>query len=50
MTVREILSIGHPVLREQARELTADELASPAAQALKAGRRRNVCPEATVPS
>jgi peptide deformylase len=34
MTVREILEVGHPVLRERARELTRDELASPAVQTL----------------
>ena len=27
MTVREIVTVGHPVLRERAREVTADELA-----------------------
>ena len=34
MTVRPIATVGHPVLRERARELSADELASPAIQAL----------------
>lgn len=34
MSVLEILEIGHPVLRERARELTAEELASPAVQTL----------------
>ena len=34
MTVRPIATIGHPVLRERAAELTPDELASPAIQAL----------------
>jgi peptide deformylase len=34
VTVRPIATVGHPVLRERARELTADELASPAIQAL----------------
>ena len=34
MTVLEILEVGHPVLRERARELTAEELASPAVQTL----------------
>jgi peptide deformylase len=28
MTVREIVTVGHPVLRERARDLTADELAT----------------------
>jgi peptide deformylase len=32
VTVRPIATIGHPVLRERAREVTADELASPAIQ------------------
>jgi len=31
---REIVEIGHPVLRERARELSADELASPGVQGL----------------
>ncbi len=34
MAVREILTVGHPVLRERAREVTAIELASPAVQQL----------------
>ena len=34
MTIREIATVGHPVLRERARELTADELASPEVQRL----------------
>ena len=34
MTVRSILSIGHPDLRMRARELTLDELATPETQAL----------------
>ena len=34
MTVRPIATVGHPVLRERARELSAEELASPAIQAL----------------
>jgi peptide deformylase len=34
VTVRPIATVGHPVLRERARELSADELASPAIQAL----------------
>jgi len=32
MTIRKIASIGHPVLRERARTLSRDELASPAIQ------------------
>ena len=32
MTVREIVTVGHPVLRERAREVTPDELASPETQ------------------
>src|SRR5688572_10763976 len=32
MAIRKIASIGHPVLRERARALTRDELASPAIQ------------------
>lgn len=32
MTVREIVQIGHPVLRERARELTRDELLAPETQ------------------
>jgi peptide deformylase len=32
MAVREILTVGHPLLRERAREVTPDELASPDAQ------------------
>ncbi len=34
MTVLPIATVGHPVLRERARELTRDELASPAMQQL----------------
>ena len=34
VTVRPIATVGHPVLREQARELSTEELASPAIQAL----------------
>ena len=34
MTVREILTVGHPVLRQRAREVGLDELASPPVQAL----------------
>ncbi|MGD9704677.1 MAG: peptide deformylase [Acidimicrobiia bacterium] len=34
MTVREIVTVGHPVLRERARELSLDELASSEVQAL----------------
>ncbi|HMJ96778.1 MAG TPA: peptide deformylase, partial [Thermoleophilaceae bacterium] len=34
MSTREIVEIGHPVLRERARELTADELRSDAIQQL----------------
>ena len=34
MTVRAIATVGHPVLREQARTLTREELATPAVQAL----------------
>ena len=34
MTIRKIATVGHPVLRERARELTADELASPEVQPL----------------
>jgi peptide deformylase len=34
MTVRAIATVGHPVLREPARELRLDELASPAMQSL----------------
>ena len=34
MSLREIVEIGHPVLRERARELDPDELRSPAAQRL----------------
>lgn len=33
MTVREIVTVGHPVLRERAREITVDELAAPETQA-----------------
>jgi peptide deformylase len=32
MTVRPIITVGHPVLRERARDLTLDELASPEVQ------------------
>ena len=32
MAIRKIAQIGHPVLRQRARELTRDELASPAMQ------------------
>jgi peptide deformylase len=34
MSAREIATVGHPVLRERARELTPDELASPEMQVL----------------
>jgi len=34
MALRKIAQIGHPVLRQRARELTRDELAAPATQAL----------------
>ena len=34
MSVREIVEIGHPVLRERARELSRDELESPGVQRL----------------
>jgi peptide deformylase len=34
MTVRDIVTVGHPVLRERAREVTADELASAEVQQL----------------
>ena len=34
MSVCRSSSIGHPVLRERAREMTAEELASPAVQRL----------------
>ena len=34
VTVREILTVGHPLLRERAREVTADELAGDEMQAL----------------
>ena len=34
MTVREILHVGNPLLRERSRELTHDELARPATQQL----------------
>ena len=34
MAVRKILQIGHPVLRQAAREVTPDELASPEVQQL----------------
>lgn len=33
MTVREIVTVGHPVLRERAREVALDELAAPETQA-----------------
>ena len=32
--IREILTIGHPVLREPTRTVTVDELATPAVQQL----------------
>ena len=34
MSVREIVTVGHPVLRERARDVTRDELASPDVQGL----------------
>ena len=34
MTVREIVTVGHPVLREQAREVSVEELATPEVQQL----------------
>lgn len=34
MAIREILRMGHPVLRQRARELTADEIADPELHAL----------------
>ena len=34
MAVREILHVGHPLLRDRSRELTREELASPAMQQL----------------
>ena len=34
MSVREVVAIGDPVLRERARELTGEEIASPAIQGL----------------
>ena len=34
MAVREILTVGHPLLRERSRELTRDELATPEMQQL----------------
>lgn len=34
MAVRKIIRMGHPTLRQRARELTEDELASPATRAL----------------
>jgi peptide deformylase len=34
MTIRKIATVGHPVLRERARELSPDELASPGVQQL----------------
>jgi peptide deformylase len=34
MTIRKIATIGHPVLRQRAREVTPDELASPELQRL----------------
>ena len=34
MAAREIVTVGHPVLRQPTREVTVDELASPAIQAL----------------
>lgn len=33
MSVREIVTVGHPVLRERAREITREELATPETQA-----------------
>jgi peptide deformylase len=32
MTVREIVTVGHPVLRQRARDVTVEELATPAVQ------------------
>ncbi len=34
MAIRKIATVGHPVLRERAREITADELAAPEMQRL----------------
>jgi peptide deformylase len=34
VTIREIVTVGHPVLRERAREIAPDELGSPAVQCL----------------
>jgi peptide deformylase len=34
MTVRTIVTVGHPVLRERAREITPDELATPEMQGI----------------
>jgi peptide deformylase len=34
VSVRDIVTVGHPVLRERAREITPDELGSPAVQSL----------------
>ena len=34
VTVRDIVTVGHPVLRERAREIAPDELGSPAVQCL----------------
>ena len=34
MTIRKIATVGHPVLRERAREVSPDELASPGVQQL----------------
>jgi peptide deformylase len=34
MTIRKIATVGHPVLRERAREVSSDELGSPGVQAL----------------
>ena len=34
MTVREIVTVGHPVLRERAREVSVEELATPEVQQL----------------
>jgi len=34
VTVRDIVTVGHPVLRERAREIAPDELGSPAVQSL----------------
>ena len=34
MSVREIITVGHPVMRERARQVTAEELATPETQQL----------------